>query len=96
MLAFGALALLANGACLAMLWRFRAHPLNMKSTFECSRNDVICNVGVLVAAAAVAVTGAGWPDIAVGVVIALLLLRSALRVIAEAWPAWRHAGRPAH
>ncbi len=91
MLAFGALALIANGACLALLWRFRRLNLNMKSTFECSRNDVISNVGVLVAAGAVAFSGSGWPDIVVGVVIALLFLRSALRVIGEAWPAWRHA-----
>lgn len=93
MLAFGALALLANGSCLALLWRFRRLNLNMKSTFECSRNDVVCNVGVLLAAALVALTGAGWADIAVGAVIALLFLRSALRVIIEAWPAWRQARR---
>ncbi|WDS38001.1 cation transporter [Pseudoxanthomonas sp.] len=89
MLAFGMLALVANGACLALLWRFRSLNLNMKSTFECSRNDVIANVGVLIAAGAVALTGTGWPDIVVGAVIALLFLRSALRVIGEAWPAWR-------
>ena len=80
MLAFGALALVANGACLALLWRFRSLNLNMSSTFECSRNDVIANVGVLLAAGAVALTGSGWPDVVVGAVIALLFLRSALRL----------------
>jgi Co/Zn/Cd efflux system component len=50
MLIFGGLALIANLACLKMLWRFRAHDVNMASTFECSRNDVIANVGVLIAA----------------------------------------------
>ncbi|MDF1833698.1 MAG: cation transporter, partial [Alteraurantiacibacter sp. bin_em_oilr2.035] len=54
MLIFGAMALAANLACLALLWRFRGQDINMASTFECSRNDVINNVGVLAAAGAVA------------------------------------------
>ncbi|HEL2956941.1 TPA: cation transporter [Stenotrophomonas maltophilia] len=91
MLGFGAIALLANLVCLALLWRFRALNINMKSTFECSRNDVAANLGVLVAAGGVALTGRGWPDIAAGVVIALLFLKSAVGVIREAWPAWRAA-----
>lgn len=41
MLAFGALALIANLYCLRLLWRFRSEDVNMASTFECSRNDVI-------------------------------------------------------
>ncbi|KFL38045.1 cation transporter [Arenimonas donghaensis] len=91
MLVFGAMALVANLTCLALLWRFRVLNINMKSTFECSRNDVAANLGVLVAACGVALTGRGWPDIVVGAAIGLLFLRSALRMIAEAWPAWRAA-----
>ena len=56
MLAFGAMALVANLACLSLLWRFRRQDVNMASTFECSRNDVISNVGVLIAAGTVALT----------------------------------------
>ena len=52
---------------------------------------VAANIGVLVAAGGVALTGSGWPDIAAGTVIALLFLKSALDVIGEAWPAWRTA-----
>lgn len=91
MLAFGGAALAANLVCLALLWRFRRENVNMSSTFECSRNDVISNVGVLLAAVLVAATGSAWPDIAVGGVIAILFLRSARRVLAEAIPAWRDA-----
>lgn len=89
MLVFGAIALVANLGCLTLLWRFRNLNINMKSTFECSRNDVAANLGVLVAAGGVAMTGRAWPDIAMGGAIALLFLRSAIRVIAEAWPTWR-------
>jgi cation diffusion facilitator family transporter len=89
MLAFGTAALAANLFCLGLLWRFRHLNVNMSSTFECSRNDVISNVGVLIAAGLVAALASPWPDIIVGAVIALLFLRSSVRVLREAWPAWR-------
>lgn len=89
MLLFGAVALLANLACLTLLYRHRRQDVNMSSTFECSRNDVIANVGVLIAAGGVAALGSPWPDIAVGMLIALLFLRSSIRVLREAWPQFR-------
>ncbi len=91
MLGFGSAALVANLTCLALLWRFRSENVNMSSTFECSRNDVASNIGVLIAAGLVAATGSAWPDIAVGGIIAAIFLRSAWRVLAEAIPAWRVA-----
>ena len=91
MLIFGGLALAANLSCLMLLWRFRHENVNMSSTFECSRNDVASNIGVLVAAGLVAVTASGWPDVVVGGIIALIFLRSAWRVLSEAIPAWRVA-----
>ena len=89
MLIFGAIALVANLFCLRLLWRFRAQDVNMASTFECSRNDVISNVGVLIAAAAVAATASPWPDIIVGGIIAALFLKSAVHVIRTSWPVLR-------
>lgn len=91
MLAFGSVALIANVVCLALLWQFRSQNVNMSSTFECSRNDVFANVGVLIAAGLVGATGSAWPDILVGGVIALIFLRSAWRVLREAIRAWRAA-----
>lgn len=57
----------------------------------CSRNDVIANASVLVAAVGVALTGSGWPDIVVGLAIALMFATSAIRVIRDA----RYQLRPA-
>ncbi|HEX7741258.1 MAG TPA: cation transporter, partial [Sphingobium sp.] len=91
MMAVGSIALAANLTCLALLWRFRKLNVNMSSTFECSRNDVASNIGVLIAAALVSETGAAWPDIAIGAIIALIFLRSAWHVLAEAIPAWRQS-----
>lgn len=91
MLVFGALALAVNLVCLHLLWQFRGDNINLSSTFECSRNDVIANGGVIAAAGAVALTNSPWPDIAIAAVIAFLFLRSAMRVIVEAWPHYRAA-----
>jgi len=91
MLAFGAIALVANLTCLRLIWRFRSQDVNMASTFECSRNDVISNVGVLLAAALVAVFDSPWPDILIGSAMAVVFLRSALRVIRDALSGLRAA-----
>ena len=91
MLAFGSLALVVNLYCLRLMWRFRKLDVNMSSTVECSRNDALANAGVLIAAAAVALTDSFWPDIIVAAAIAGLFLRSAIRMLGEAWPLLRHA-----
>jgi Co/Zn/Cd efflux system component len=80
----GITALAANLICLTLLWQRRSEDINMRSAWLCSRNDVIANVGVLVAALAVRVTGSPWPDIAIGLLIAALFGRSAIAVICEA------------
>lgn len=75
------LALLANGTCLALLWKHRKEDINMSSVWECSRNDIAANVAVFVAAGGVALTHSGWPDILVGLALALLFLKSAAKVL---------------
>ena len=80
----GALALVANGVCFALLWRHRAEDINMRSVWLCSRNDVLANAAVLLAAWAVWALGSPWPDLAVGALICALFLRSALGVAGEA------------
>jgi Co/Zn/Cd efflux system component len=47
----GGLALAANVVCFVLLYRYRSDSLNMRSTWLCSRNDVMANAGVLIAAA---------------------------------------------
>jgi Co/Zn/Cd efflux system component len=80
----GVLALVANGVCLALLWRRRTDDINLRSAWVCSLNDVAGNAGVLVAGAAVALTGSGWPDIGVGLLIAAMFGASAVSVIRSA------------
>jgi cation diffusion facilitator family transporter len=80
---FGLLALLANTTCALMLLRFRTGELNMRSTWLCSRNDVIANLGVLLAAMGVALTNAAWPDILIGVSIASVFFHSSFGILRD-------------
>ncbi len=82
--AVAALALAANAVCFAVLRRHRADDINMRSVWLCSRNDLIANVGVMVASAGVWATGSPWPDLAVGALICGVFLRSAWIVAREA------------
>jgi Co/Zn/Cd efflux system component len=80
----GALALVANVACLGLLFRHRADDINMQSTWVCSRNDILANTGVIVSAAGVAFVGSIWPDVLVSLAIVALFLHSARKVLAAA------------
>jgi len=76
-----ALALIANSVCLALLWKHRNEDVNMSSVWHCSRNDIASNLSVFVAAAGVWSTHSQWPDLVVGLALALLFLNSARSVL---------------
>jgi Co/Zn/Cd efflux system component len=81
----GVLALAGNTACFALLYRHRADNLNFRSTWLCSRNDLIANAAVLASAGLVAASASRWPDALVGIALAALWLRTSLRVLGESW-----------
>jgi len=81
----GLLALATNLVCLGLLWRHRAEDINMRSVWLCSRNDIVANVSVLVAALGVWSFRSQWPDLLIGVGIAALFIASSVRVLREAW-----------
>lgn len=85
----GGLALAANLACFFLLYRHRSDNLNMSSTWLCSRNDLVANVGVLLAAGSSYLLATRWPDIIIGAIIAGLFLRSALSVLQQSLQALR-------
>ena len=80
----GLVALLANAGCFWLLWRHRAEDVNMRSVWLCSRNDLVANAAVIAAGVAVWLAGSQWPDILVGVAIAVLFLHSAVQVFRDA------------
>lgn len=79
----GGLALIANLICFFLLYRHRGDNLNMSSTWLCSRNDLIANIGVLIAAGGSYLFASRWPDIVIGAIIASLFLNSALGVLRQ-------------
>lgn len=82
--AIGLLALGANAAVAAMLYRYRSGDANARSVWLCSRNDAIGNALVVLAALGVFGTGTAWPDLIVATAMAGLGVSAAWRVIAQA------------
>ena len=80
----GVAALLANAASFGLLWAYRQGDANMRSAWICTRNDVLGNLAVLLAALGVFGTGTGWPDVIVATIMAGLALQGAVLVIRQA------------
>jgi Co/Zn/Cd efflux system component len=56
----------------------------MRSAWICTRNDVLGNLAVLLAAVGVLGTESGWPDVIVAAIMATLALQGAATVIRQA------------
>jgi Co/Zn/Cd efflux system component len=93
--AVGFLALAANAASFGLLWMYRDGDANMRSAWICTRNDVLGNLAVLIAAAGVFGTGTGWPDVIVAAIMAALAVQGAVTVIRQAMAELR-SWRPRH
>jgi Co/Zn/Cd efflux system component len=71
--ATGAGALAVNLSCALMLARYRRHGGSLtKAAFLSARNDTIANVAIIAAGVMTAYTAAAWPDLIVGLGIALI------------------------
>ena len=77
-------ALAANLVCLAILTKHREGEVHMRATWICSRNDVIANLGVIIAGALVAFTASRLPDLIIGCIIALIVTRGGFQIWGEA------------
>jgi Co/Zn/Cd efflux system component len=86
----GIAALVANAVSFGLLWAYRHGDSNMRSAWICTRNDVLGNLAVLVAAAGVFGTGTGWPDIIVAAIMAALAVQGSILVIRQALSELRH------
>lgn len=81
MMGISLLALAANVACLVLIARHRDGGVHMKASYIFSANDVVANLGVIVAGALVAGTGSSWPDWMVGLAIGAVVLAGAVRIL---------------
>ena len=84
MIGLGAAALIANVTCLVLMSRFRHGRIHMRAAWIFSSNDVLANLGVIIAGALVAVLDSRLPDLFIGGAIALLVVRGGLWILLQA------------
>ena len=81
MMAFGLVALAANVLCLLLIAQHREGGAHMKASWIFSANDVIANLGVILAGGLVAWSGSRYPDLVIGFIIAGIVLNGARRIL---------------
>jgi Co/Zn/Cd efflux system component len=75
------LSLFANLLCLLLLWRHRNEDINMESVWHCSRNDLMTNASVILASVLVWYFDSWIPDVALGLLLFVFLLRSGVFIL---------------
>ena len=84
MIAVSMAALVANVTCLRLISRHRDGGVHMRASWLFSRNDVLANLGVISAAVIVALTGSRWPDLVIGLLITIIVLRGGFAILKDA------------
>ena len=82
MMAVSAVALFANLLCAKLLMPHRRGGAHMMASWIFTTADALANLGVIVAGALVWLTHSAIPDLLVGAAIAIVVLRSAARILA--------------
>jgi len=81
MIGISILALIGNALCLFLLQKSKSKEAHMQASMIFTSNDVIVNLGVIVAGVLVLLTHSNIPDLAVGVCIFALVARGAFRIL---------------
>jgi Co/Zn/Cd efflux system component len=83
MISVGAVALVANLVCLALIAKHREGGVHMRASWIFSTNDVIANTGVIISGGLVMYAGSRVPDLVIGTVIALVVIGGGYRILRE-------------
>ncbi len=81
MIVISLLALIGNAICLYLLYKSKSEEAHMKASMIFTSNDVIANLGVIVAGIFVYLTESRMPDLLIGAIIFLIVARGAYRII---------------
>lgn len=84
MMVAASLSLVVNLAVLRMLRPIRQGEVHLRATWIFTRADVVANIGVLLAAALVLLTGSRFPDLVVGAAIGSYVVKEAIEILREA------------
>jgi len=75
------LALIANSVCLFLLQKSKSEEAHMKATMIFTSNDIIINTGVIVAGVLVLLTQSKYPDLIIGTIVFLIVVKGAFRIL---------------
>lgn len=78
------LALAANVVCLLLIARHRKGEIHMRASWIFSRNDVIANIGVIVSGLLVGLSASPVPDLLIGVIISIVVVKGGVSIIRDA------------
>ena len=81
MIGVSILALIANGACLYLLQKSKSNEAHMKASMIFTSNDVIINAGVILAGVLVLLTQSKYPDLIIGSIVFLIVVKGAFRIL---------------
>jgi len=74
-------ALVANSVCLYLLQRSKSEEAHMKASMIFTSNDVIINSGVILAGVLVLISHSQYPDLIIGGIVFLIVVRGAIRML---------------
>ena len=81
MIAVSFLALTANGFCLYLLQKSKSKEAHMQASAIFTSNDVIINLGVITAGVLVYLLGSNKPDLIVGTIVFVVVVRGAMKIL---------------
>jgi Co/Zn/Cd efflux system component len=84
MIAVSIIALLANVLCLALISKHRDGEVHMRASWIFSKNDVIANIGVILAGILVHVLDSRMPDLLIGIIIVFVVFKGGLTILGDA------------
>jgi Co/Zn/Cd efflux system component len=96
MISIGTLALLVNIICFVLISRHQNDEVHMRASWICSRNDVIANLGVIMAGILVVQLNSFWPDLLIGTLIVLVVLHGSFSICRQALAERRALGQLAN
>ncbi|MCA2004782.1 MAG: cation transporter [Ignavibacterium sp.] len=74
-------ALIANSICLYLLQKSKSKEAHMRASMIFTSNDVIINLGVIVAGTLVLLLNSGLPDLIIGSVVFIIVINGAIRIM---------------
>lgn len=81
MIVISFIALMANTASLWLLQRTKSKEAHIQASVIFSANDVIVNIGVIVAGLLVGWLNSNTPDLIIGIIVFLIVIRGAIRIL---------------